>query len=985
MWRATTGLLMAFAAGSAWAAQEVNVTSACNQLVPQFCPYVALPNSAPFNAMGSGSLRFTMRINNMSAGPAPIVLGAFEILVSGSTLTITNFAGNPPVTDSLGASSCASNVTGLCTGQVIACCTSRTDVMLELQRDATTGSDSAIGRWTLTLRDTAGTNSATATYPITSAGQASWVGFPMTIASGYHIAWLRWFSTTAPIADTIRNAGVTGDVADWEFEGTMADSVSGLTFCTAACSGGAATVAYSTTPSLPPYADCGDQQTFKTGVTGTVTGVQSQPLDGSSALASQAWTYAGAGTDGVTQSTIAFGSATALATTVSGLVRGSVNLTLSLVQGPGGAGNTASCTIHDGAVTVDSRDVVITGLSQQDKILGPVLRLGSPNDPAPWRMTQIKKLADLQAAALATNFPDYWNVAEPGTIAFSPTQTCGGSAAGSGVIGTGTTFTNYAAGGYVVIWWNGGANRRLFGISLVVSNTCLWITAPGGPIGGSTEPWSGGTTESGQSFSVTGANSQAINAWQFDGTAFPGMYYDGPKAFLHLYVSSGIDTYWTAYTYAADNFWASPSMDKGQSYVTGFQSNALFPMRSQSLEGMMLRALDSGMSAMWVGIRIIITLDIGRLGASPCAADLLIYDQRECGYAMTFLSEHAMLDPGGGAPVAASIAALSAAFPALWTPVRAHASDNSFPSMLAAVNQKTLGDGMTCSVNATNGSTTVTANAGCAAFTGMFPASAPFFVTFSPYGAAPSTNAGFRQTVYKPTVVNGTTLTLDIPYVEATCSGGSPCGWSHDINSGDVGTPYPVGYMNQPFILGIVQTGFGKTTTALSMADPTNSALALTYGQGLEGWQRTVGYDPVNGGVTYFTNALNCAPYPASCTLGYSPSQTRTDALEAIRGLADIYQLAPTAAALAFGNLLYCQMWAKPGTGGKCVPDGNYITDYDDGGQFMSNAYQNLRWLDFAIGFGGAGNWAAIAAENGPFGGATISGKITISGKAAIH
>lgn len=938
-------LLLLLCSFGAYAAQSVNVTSACVPASGVDCPFVALPNSSPWTTMGGSNYRVEFRVHNITTFN-PVSVGPFRVYTNSGQLIITN-NGNPPATDTLGAPTGTIAVAGI------------TDCLIRLERNY------AALTWTLTLFPTQGGAAQIATYPITLMGQTSWAGFPFQINTGYDLAWLRVFSTVVPAGQIILNAN-TGDLLDWEFEGTLADSVSGLTF-----GGSGVTVAYSTTPVYAPSCQPIAQQTFTT-PGGSVTAVGlCQPLDGGSTL-TPAWSYLGAGADGVTQSTIALGSAGALTTTVTGLIKGSVNLQLAVTDG---SSQTTDTSVHDGAVNVNAYDVVQTGLpTVQDKILGPMLRWGSARNFVPWFDATNKQLADLQAGALTANFPEYWNAFTTGTVSVSPTMTCGGSAAGYGLVGSGTAFSGYSAGDYIVIAWNGGANRVMNQVASVSSNTCIILMYAYRP----------SLTETGLSFAHN--NGTPLEGWLFAQATTPGNYYDNVKAYRSFYERTGIDTYWTAYEYLANAFWQNPAMDQGQAFVSGANGGDeyAYTNRSQSLEGMIILASDAGNSGMWAGLAPIFNANIYLINSYLATYGWVIGDTRQEAYALEFTALCSLYDPDSG-QAATCKSALSTAVPLYSAGVQAN---GNIPSLeLTEVDY-------TNTVVVTNGSTTVTC-AGCSWTSGQWPGPGgnnAAFVTYncttgcmSSYsGLVPPTNALFSS-VYYPTYVSPTQITLDRPYSEIS-SVGTNTKWAFSPTM--YGVP---GWGAQPFMVGIETTALALTSAAIAMSDPTNSAIAATVAQGDAGWLTARGYaNPVNsgtGGMYYFQDFQNCT-FPTqttTCTLGFDQSQARADAGEATRGLLSAYQLSPTPAKAAFIRTLVNQMFCNPnfaGAGTTCTTDGFYVSDLDTGQTFMSSAALANKWWGFFYG------WDAIInaiTQLSMAGGASIFGPVVISGPVLVQ
>jgi hypothetical protein len=963
---------------------------------PSASDSVLLANPAFANS-GNVSERWEMRLSNPAGFPTGsfttyvATLGPLNLIFNYGRLE-ANYAVNPPAADTVGPASIDIN-----------CCTGITDMMIRLQRDVPDR------MYTLQMCVTQTEVCQTQTFPITALGTTTdWTNWSIAFLPGSDVAWIRWFSTVVPAGSAILNSA-TGDVLDWEFKGNLTDSVLGLSF-----SGG--TVSFSPTPALPPACLPIPQQTFALGNTGTVT-ASCQPLDNGSTLLYN-WSYLGTGADGIAQS-LTFGSPAA-STTVSGFVKGSVNLNLKVTDG---SGNSTNVTVHDGAVNTNAQDVVITGLPvAQDAILGPILRWGSPRNRVPWFDDRNKALLDLQGPALSTNFPDYWDSAAgspvgtfaPGTVAVARNGTCGGSPVGTGIVGTGTSFTqlpglNYTrsassviipgtgtytfvvasglayvpglfvsatstinsnnaiwgtvssysgtsltitgasltqavAGTYTdwniispqynVIAWNGGMNRALTEIMSVSSDTCMILAYA----------WYD-NDETGLSF--TGP--VGTGWWGMSQTSTPGNYYDNVKAYRSLYERSGIDSYWTYYTTLADSFWRNPAMDQGVAFRGGYEYQ--FTNRSQSLEGMIIRATDSGKSGMWTGIdqaiasnELYLTLSIPNYGIG-------YGDTRVGAYAVEFVALGAQYSP---TPANASsyLGALSNVMPYYQKAVQANGNVPNIELTLS--NTSNL-------VNVTQGSTTVTCSS--CNFSGLFTGPGlnnSSFLTFTT-ATVPANNTAFSS-VYYPTVSSATQIILDRPYQEA--SGTS--GWAYSPS------PYVPGWGAQPFMVGMETTALLLAADAISASSPSSAVTAVNVANGDAGWLSARGYaDPAHGGVGgmyYFQDYLTCS-FPVqtpSCTDNGTASQTRTDAGEAIRGLTQAYLKSPTPAKATFLATLIDQMFCKPGFAGAgttCNTDGSYVSDLDNGGTFMTPLAISNKWVGFFFGWDSLINTIAILSQ----------------------
>jgi hypothetical protein len=895
-----------------FAGQSFQVKSVCTPGASG-CPVVALPSSAPWTTMGASSSRWEMRLHNMSASFS-LQLPPMELYISGGTQLLITQTHNPPAGDAVGTPFPFPGVIPW---------SGRTDVLIRLQRDVTNS------RYTLELCDTVGGNCNSVTYPITALGQSSWAGWQNIVSSGYQMAFLRWFSTTVPVGTTITVPGSTGDLADWEFAGNLNDASGHSLNWTLPSSPVATTVGYSTTPSYNPSCSAGSYQVLPTSTLAQLDGSGSQPLDGGATL-TYAW------------SQIAGSSVTLSSTTtvqpgfLAPGVFGPLDFQLIVTDG---SSQSTTCTVNDGAVAPDSNGVVSTGNTSIDTLIGPQIMLG--RNPWPWFDDRNKKLAGLQAAAMHTNFPAYWDVAAAGTVSVSPTATCGGSAAGACLTGVGTHFTGLAASAYIVVWWNGGANRRLNFLASVIDDTHAIMNYA----------WDTGTTETNVGYATP--SNTVVGNWGIAQEGTPGNYYDNVESYYALYYRSGIDTYLNAARTLADRFWISPGMDQGMAFTS--TSEFKFTGRSESLTGMILRALDSPPASMWPGLRMIWPFHIFNLGVFAPAGPYTT-DQRGLAYDLLYISYCAMFDPDS-TQKATCKTAISNSFAPVWTPYqRIDGSALSWPSFEFNMSAGSWVDSPVSSVTLTNGSTAVVGtNTHWTTIT--LNGSTPLW--FLSNTSIPPRNNSTGDTVvyFAASVTDDTHLTLTTPYAGTS---GSGLGWTADVAGYTID-----GWGSQPFMEGIQTVAFIMAAKAIATSDPTNSALSYTYAIGLANWLKTYGYsDPAHGGVggmSYFAQFANCA-YPVqtvACTQGMTASQVRTDAAETVRGMGLVYAHTQDATLKTFIDTVYTQMYSKPGTSSSFPGDGSYISDLDDGQTFMSSAPLANKWLGFFFGFDNGAAWPA--------------------------
>jgi hypothetical protein len=246
---------------------------------------------------------------------------------------------------------------------------------------------------------------------------------------------------------------------------------------------------------------------------------------------------------------------------------------------------------------------------------------------------------------------------------------------------------------------------------------------------------------------------------------------------------------------------------------------------------------------------------------------------------------------------------------------------------------------------------------------GEFPANQ--HIVFLPTTAKPANiQAQTEHTYYTPTFVDATHLTLDRPYAGTT--------GTHGWILGDAGGPPVVatGWGGQPFIQGILGLAFHFVDLALATSDPTNAALARQHVIDIANWERTVGYRSAIKGMQYIAGSVDCLPpIPETsvwCTASNNASQARTLDAESLRSVMLGYVYSKDPALRSFADTLYNAMYAKPGTcpGGStlCVTDGNYLSDLDASGWYVTGDPVNdkwHKWFGMFFGIGAGCDWPA--------------------------
>jgi hypothetical protein len=808
------------------------------------------------------------------------------------------------------------------------CCAGRTDVLVRVQRDVVNS------QYTWEVWNTSGGGYLLQTPPISSFSTSSWAGLSIIVSSG-KMDFLRWFSSTVPLGTPVPNAGVTGDLGDWEFEGNLNDSSGhGLNMSDSGAT-------YSTTPIYPPVCNAGNPTSFRAGYPAQLNGTASLPLDGGVGL-SYLWQQL-AGPTATWSRQIRSGRPTVSSQTdsqpgITGLVAGSYTFQLTVTDG---SGQSSVCTINDGAVVTDDHDVVITGLPEVDTLLGPMIRFGA--NPWPWFDDVHKAEADLQIANMDTYYGAYWNVADPGTVTVAVGSTA--------VTGVGTTFTTTICNGpgsptvpktSIVIWYPTGnpgeTGRRQMSVASCQSDTSLTMV----------QIWTNDVLGgSGLNYS----DSSAYGTWAY--SAAPANYYDNVAAFYALYYRSGIIDYLNAARKLADRFWTCPQIDRGAPYVvnsSGGVNEAAFPHRSRSILGLVLRALD-GSPDIWTGLNEMYVYD--NIYALDYDAEFVpaVWDAREEAYELAEMAYCALYDTDATWKSTCKTL-ISSALTRVWTPSRF--PDGGWYQWFASSGSWATSNS---SVVLTHGSAAVTGTG-----TSWTAANNGGLIWFTNSTTMPTSNAGGDPATYTATYVDATHLMLDRPYAGTT----GTHGW---VISNTSDSPV-VGYGQLPYMMGLLSFAFDLASQAIADTDPTGSATYRGYNVDTANWVKTYGYRPPAKGMYYFAQFVNCqAPISESnvaCTAGYSADQSRELGFETIRGIAAAYKYNGDASLEAFADTIFDAEWAKPATcpsgSAICVPDGTYVIDYDNGQAFMIGTPplgQAPKWFGQAFGISALSAWPA--------------------------
>jgi hypothetical protein len=453
--------------------------------------------------------------------------------------------------------------------------------------------------------------------------------------------------------------------------------------------------------------------------------------------------------------------------------------------------------------------------------------------------------------------------------------------------------------------------------------------------------------------------------WAYN--AAPANYYDNVAAFYALYYRSGIVDYLNAARKLADRFWECPEVDRGQSYVLDPNALTLWPWRSTSTMGLVLRALD-GRPEMWTGIEKIAWMANYDLspGSYPGNVSPELWDVREVSYELATLAYCAAYDVNATprATCQSELSTLMANFTARRFP------DGSWRDFEGTYD-------LTTAVKLTNGSKAVdgsNSTNGCGAthstawtsgeFALQGDISTPIWFWGSPISptALPTSNTatGADSTFYTPIWYSGTHLELDRAY-----AGPTGCyGW-------DIGYPYSVGYGAMPYMEGLLSEAFYFAGAALATSYPANSTVAYGYSVDAARWIMNRGYRSSTKSVYYMAGYVNCplGSIPETgnwCTEDWDAWTARVISAEAVGGIARAYAYSKDASLKSFADLLYNAMWAKPATcpvgSAVCSPDGYYMLAFDNGQVDVSGTPPTAaapKWFGQMWGYPGLSAWPA--------------------------
>jgi hypothetical protein len=213
-----------------------------------------------------------------------------------------------------------------------------------------------------------------------------------------------------------------GNALDWEFEGSITDSVRSATWSLNWGSPG-----YTSTIARMPVCNAGTSTTFRAGQAISLDGSNAYALDGNSTL-NVIWQQ----TSGPTA--LLWSSHAATMPSLTGSVSGTY--TFSQVASDASGNKTAPCTVTQGAVATDANGVVLVPNSSHSQFISNLTRMGV--NPWPWQDQKQQVFLDWLVDNIDTYYSTYWDTENVGTVQVTSDQ----------IIGTGTSFKSlFCSGG----------------------------------------------------------------------------------------------------------------------------------------------------------------------------------------------------------------------------------------------------------------------------------------------------------------------------------------------------------------------------------------------------------------------------------------------------------------------------------------------------------------------------------------------------------
>jgi hypothetical protein len=751
------------------------------------------------------------------------------------------------------------------------------------------------------------------------------------------------FSTT--LAGTTRPPNAhnapAANVVDWEFEGSLTDSVRSATWSLDWGSAG-----YTTTIARMPVCNAGTTQTFRAGQPVTLDGSGSFALDGNTTL-NEIWQQ----TAGPVP--LVWSSHTAITPSLNGSVFGTY--TFSEVVSDASGGRSAPCAITHSATATDANGVVLVPNASHAPFIANLTRFGV--DPWPYYDQQQQKFLDWLVTNINTFYLNYWDTPATGTITVSD--------GGTQIIGSGTHFQADVCGGagnttpvldphviaQIVVWYPyqgsspyaGKAGRLEIPVWRCTSDTVLEMGRNSGDGALNTwhnTDWIGSGSGLGYTI-INSGNSQVSSYWHFGPR--PLNYYDQVLALYAMYYRTGNVKYLNTARTLADRFWTYPQMDRGSTY-DGNHGYWNFPSRSRSLSGIILRAIDSPSEDMKPGLRRF--ADYAQTFDMPNAADA--FDFREGGYALKWVSEIGIIDSSYRSSAVTKVLDM---LTNKWTPQRL--SDGHWNTRetydVSGMLSSALGGGLAGTAHVVNGSPTVTGTS-TAWDTAFWCATTGHYVVFYPTSATSYTTAAGDNTgetvSYKITATTATTMTISPAYSGADGNRYFGC------------TDSTVGMGFQPYMLGITSQAMMRSADLLAVADSTAYAsqisLYRSYAADISNALRA--RRSADGGIFYSINpgCNNPSPDPTYCDNG--PEGNRLNYAEAQFANVLEYAVNPSGALATDNDSIWSMQFGKPGSGA-IVEDSRYIWQLENYMYTANDPNTTGKWLGFYFGIGRLAEW----------------------------
>jgi hypothetical protein len=752
-----------------------------------------------------------------------------------------------------------------------------------------------------------------------------------------------------------------GNALDWEFEGSITDSVRSATWSLNWGSPG-----YTSTIARMPVCNAGTSTTFRAGQAISLDGSNAYALDGNSTL-NVIWQQ----TSGPTA--LLWSSHAATMPSLTGSVSGTY--TFSQVASDASGNKTAPCTVTQGAVATDANGVVLVPNSSHSQFISNLTRMGV--NPWPWFDQKQIVFLDWLVDNIDTYYAGYWDTENEGTVQVNSSQ----------IIGTGTHFqslfcsggttpdidANSGIGAFQIVihyayktgvGYDGLTGRQELPIWRCTSDTVLEI---GRYSGDTAYFWLGNTVVPNPGLS--GATYNAVtdaavrNSWVGSGPR-PLNYYDNVLALYSTYYRTGHTKYRDAARTLADRFWRQPWIDRAARFDGG-GGGLTIPNRSMALTGVILRALDNPPEDMWPALRRMFNFVLNLSGLNYPADN---YDFREGGYGMKWVAEVGMVDSASRSSAVTKVLNM---LTNKWTPQRQ--SDGSWNNFTGGWFHTALGgiNGVG-TVALTNGSTAVVgsganlnsgiggADACNSIHTNNDGSTVGNYIVFYPttatsYTTSSGANTGDATGYLVASVTDDNHMTLTTPYTGTTGSKYWACGYG------------AIGMGKQPFMLGITAQSFLSAAELLALADATTYATQIalykSYAADIGTWLEA--HRSADGGIWYTLTTPACeGVQPAAVKTPTSYCDTTQDGniinyAEASWANAGAYIVSPSAPLRTTNDLIWSMMFGKPGTGA-LTDDSRYMWELENYMATTSNPGVMGKWLGFFFGVGRTAEWPAI-------------------------